>query len=83
MIFDPIIDTEILFETEPEVIRDLFSQPIICSHCYKPIKGKYYQSGKDYYDEFCWQFRYVIDPLYIERSSRRKVKNFDEDGKEI
>lgn len=63
--------------------QDAFSQPLICAHCYRPIKGKFFQSGKNFYDEFCWQFRFVIDPLFIERASRRKVKTFDEDGYEI
>ncbi len=63
--------------------RDLFSQPLICAHCYRPIKGKLFQSGNNFYDEYCWQFRFVIDPLFIERASRKRIKSFDEEGNEI
>ena len=83
MLFDPVLDTICSCEENEEILRDMFNQPIICAHCYKPIKGKFYQSGKNYYDKYCWQFRYVIDPLYIERASRKKVKDFDEDGNEL
>ncbi len=82
MLFDPILNMEL--SDDDEILKDplFLSQPLICSHCHIPIKGKYYQSGKDYYDEYCWQFRFVIDSLHIERASRRTVKEFDEDGNE-
>jgi hypothetical protein len=83
MIFDPVLDSAVLGDDTEIIQRDMFNQPIICAHCYKTIKGKYYQSGKNYYDKYCWQFRFVIDPLYIERASRKKVKDFDEEGNEI
>jgi hypothetical protein len=83
MLFDPVLNSSIFSVEDSEIIRDLLSQPLICAHCYRPIRGKFFQSGKNYYDDFCWQFRFVIDPLYIERASRRKIKNFDEDGNEI
>jgi hypothetical protein len=83
MLFDPVLNSSIFSVEDSEIIRDLSSQPLICAHCYRPIRGKFFQSGKNYYDDFCWQFRFVIDPLYIERASRRKIKNFDEDGNEI
>ena len=83
MLFDPVLNS--VFAAEDEVLVDpaTFTQPLICAHCYRAIKGKYFQSGKNYYDEYCWQFRFVIDPLFIERAKRRKTKEFDEDGNEI
>jgi hypothetical protein len=79
MIFDPVLDSIILGEGDEQILLDLSNQPIICAHCYRPIKGKYHQSGNNYYDEYCWQFRFVIDPIYIERASRKKIKELDDD----
>ena len=82
MIFDPLLNS-VLDMGENEVARDNLSQIIVCAHCNKQIKGKYYRSGKNYYDAYCWQFRFVIDPLYIQRASRKTIKEFDEEGCEI
>ena len=82
MLFDPVLD-KVYTEDEFLVEPGGFNKPLMCAHCYRPIKGRYYQSGKNYYDEFCWQFRFVIDPIYIEKSKRTEVKEYDEDGYEI
>ena len=79
MLFDPVLNSA--FESEEvQVNPESRSQPLVCSHCNQPIKGKYHQSEKNFYDEYCWQFKYVIDSLYIQRATRKKVKQFDEDG---
>ncbi len=83
MIFDPVLDSTVSVEEDETILRDIFNQPILCAHCYRAIKGKYFQSGKNYYDEYCWQFRFVVDPLHIERAARKKVFEFDEDGNRI
>lgn len=83
MLFDPILNSELVEEEEMQFEPGTTNQPLICAHCHRLIKGKYFQSGKNYYDEFCWQFRFVIDELFIERASRNKIKQFDEDGYEI
>ena len=72
-----------MFTEEHHYQRDSQSEVMICAHCYRPIKGKYFQSGKNYYDEYCWQFRFVIDPLYLERAARRTIMHFDDDGEQI
>lgn len=82
MIFDPIINSA-LDSDEIIIDQNSYCQPLICAHCNQPIKGKYFQSGKNYYDGWCWQFRFVVDPLYMERASRKTIKQFDEDGNEI
>ena len=82
-LFDPVLDNSVIYDDEILSDPEFFSQPLICAHCYRPIRGKYFQSGKNYYDEFCWQFRFVVDPLHIQRAQRKKIKEFDEDGYEI
>jgi hypothetical protein len=78
MIFDPVIDSA--YSDEEEIVRDpINSQPLMCAHCYKPIKGKYFQSGENFYDLYCWQFKFVIDPLYLERASKKTSESSDED----
>ena len=78
MLFDFILNSTI-YDDESVLTEPGSTQPLICAHCYKPIKGKYFQSGENYYDEYCWQFKFIIDPLYIQRSSRRKSKKCDEE----
>jgi hypothetical protein len=82
MFFDPVLNSSLVEDEILLIDPQSYSQPMICAHCYRGIKGKYYQSGNNYYDEYCWQFRFVIDPLYLERASRKTVKSFDEDGNE-
>jgi hypothetical protein len=67
MLFDPILDIMIHEFTEFElVVEDTdettfkLSQSIACAHCYRPIVGKFHRDGDKYYDDYCWQFRYVI-----------------------
>ena len=82
MFFDPILNSSLYEDEIIYVDHQIYSLPMICAHCYRPIKGKYFQSGKDYYDEYCWQFRFVIDPLHLKRAARKTIKTFDEDGNE-
>ena len=82
MLFDPVLNT-IYTDEEVQLEPGGFNKPLLCAHCYRPIKGKYFQSGKNYYDEFCWQFRFVIDPIYIQKAMRKTAKEYDEDGYEI
>ena len=83
MLFDPVLNSACSEEESILYEPGSLNKPLICSHCYQPIKGKFFQSGENYYDEYCWQFRFVVDPLHISRAARKKIKEFDEDGYEI
>ena len=82
MLFDPVINSAFSDDIRIFDVGSL-SKPLVCSHCHKPIKSRLYQSGENFYDEYCWQFKFVIDPLYLQRASRRDIKKFDDDGTEI
>ncbi|MDG6226018.1 MAG: hypothetical protein QCI82_10975 [Candidatus Thermoplasmatota archaeon] len=32
-----------------------------CSHCHRKIIGNVHQLGNRYYDDYCWQFRFIND----------------------
>ena len=78
MLFDPILNLVISDEDE-DVVVNYLGKPLMCSHCYRPIKGTLHQSGENFYDEHCWQFKFVIDPLFIQRASRKIMKDLEED----
>jgi len=78
MLFDPVLNS-VLNDDALMIQEGPFVKSLVCAHCYKPIKGKYFQSGENYYDEYCWQFKFVIDPLFIERASKKKIMHQDED----
>ncbi len=79
MLFDPILDSAI-YDEDAILMQPGSTQPMICAHCYKPIKGKYFQSGENFYDMYCWQFKFVIDPLFIQRASKRDKKDDKNDN---
>ena len=79
MLFDPVLNSACSEEESILYEPGSMNKPLICSHCYRPIKGKYFQSGENFYDEYCWQFKFVIDPLYIRRSLGKKIKKDDEE----
>jgi hypothetical protein len=76
MLFDPILNESI--SGSDTMVRTETLQPMFCSHCNMPIKGKFHQSGENYYDDYCWQFKFVIDSLFIARGSRRGMKDLDD-----
>jgi hypothetical protein len=78
MLFDPILNSVLSEDIEGSEYQHL-GKPLVCAHCYRPIKGRLHQSGENFYDEYCWQFKFVIDPLYIQRAIRKTTKNLDED----
>jgi hypothetical protein len=82
MLFDPVLNS-LNTDSELQMEPGGLNKPLRCAHCYMPIKGRYHQSGKDFYDDYCWQFRYVIDPILIEKGSRKTAKDYDDDGSEI
>ena len=74
MLFDPVIDTLL---TEPgRHIEESGFVDRICSHCHRKIVGKQHLSvNNNYYDSFCWQFRYVLEPV----EKRKKDELNDEE----
>jgi hypothetical protein len=52
---------ELVFETQAMEIAQEFIEMSDkrCSHCHRKIYGKVYQSGTNYYDSYCWQFRFI------------------------
>jgi hypothetical protein len=77
VLFDPVLNSAV---SADELVVGIFGQQIMtCSHCHMPIKGRFHRSGEEYYDDYCWQFKYVIDPLFLERAARKTMKELDED----
>ena len=56
LFFDPVVNRGALESVELDVIKPKH----ICSHCFKPITGKVHREGMRYYDEYCWQLRYIL-----------------------
>jgi hypothetical protein len=74
MLFDPVINS-LIDEPETHAEEGVFVDRI-CSHCHRKIIGKQYLStNNNYYDSFCWQFRYVLEPV----EKKKKDNEMDEE----
>jgi len=74
MLFDPVLNS-FLEESELQAEESGFVDRI-CSHCHRKIVGKQYLSANNnYYDSFCWQFRYVLEPI----EKKKKDDELDEE----
>ena len=51
-----------LYEEWAEAEDIPFQIPRLCAHCQRFIRGRQYEYKGKYYDAYCWQFRYVVDP---------------------
>ena len=70
-LFDPVIE---LSRKNQNVNKDTFKGPrFACFHCYRPIKGKVYFYDDKPFDEFCYQFRYVISIIEEDEIEKRKL----------
>jgi hypothetical protein len=54
---DPVVDSIVLDEPMPYLKRT----GLICSHCHKEIRGKLFNLGTKFYDEYCFSLRYILE----------------------
>jgi hypothetical protein len=74
MVFDPVLNS--LLEDPDTGSDENGFVDRICSHCHRKIVGKQYLSANNnYYDSFCWQFRYVLEPI----EKKKKDDELDEE----
>lgn len=82
MLFDPVLEMREKNRND----NDYYKGPkLLCFHCYNEIKGKVYFYDDKPYDEYCYQFRYVINPVEEELEERKKLleKALDRDRQKI
>jgi hypothetical protein len=51
------LETVVISERRPYLKKT----GLLCSHCHKEIRGKLYNSGMKFYDEYCWSLRYILE----------------------
>ncbi|UCH88353.1 MAG: hypothetical protein JSV49_08810 [Thermoplasmata archaeon] len=68
--FDPVLNS-MLKRTEVESKH--FKQRILCYHCYRRIEGKILYYDDKPFDEFCFQFRYVLFTRDKDEEYKRKL----------
>lgn len=52
---------DIIFSSQVMDIAEEYTQVSDkrCSHCHRKIVGRVHQIGNRYYDDYCWQFRFI------------------------
>jgi hypothetical protein len=74
MLFDPVLNS--LLDDHETGSEESGFVDRICSHCHRKIVGKQYLSvNNNYYDSFCWQFRFVLEPV----EKKKKDDGLDEE----
>lgn len=59
---DKTLDRHVLTDRRPYLKRT----GIICSHCHKEIRGKFYNIGNKFFDQYCWSLRYILEAQELE-----------------
>jgi hypothetical protein len=47
---------------------------MICSHCHKEIRGKMFNLGNRFFDEYCWSLRFILDAQEAEGKRLNELK---------
>jgi hypothetical protein len=71
ILFDPVLGSRrknFNKKSEPKPFKNW----ALCYHCYKHIEGKVYYYDDKPFDEFCFQFRYVLFPPDKEKDEKKE-----------
>lgn len=49
---------------------------IICSHCHCEIKGRVYQCNNQYFDQYCWNLRFILQMGDEEEQRKKDLHRF-------
>jgi hypothetical protein len=67
---DPVLEQRILTERRPYLKRT----GMLCSHCHKEIRGRLYNLGNKFFDEYCWSLRYILEAQESEMERTQELR---------
>ena len=67
---DSTLDMYVVADKRPYLKRT----GMICSHCHKEIRGKIYNLGNRFFDEYCWSLRYILEAQEIEMERTQELR---------
>lgn len=73
---DPVLDQVSMTTDTPYKKRT----GLICCHCHNEIRGQIFNMGNQFFDEYCWSLRFILEAQRKEQDRLTEMRKRMETG---